>query len=75
MLSRKKHSNVEDNANNNFLVVAYELWFKQILWELDSVRVIFQNGHVSQEQIFILGKSSPLFLLSLSSQTDIYCIF
>ncbi|XP_040327581.1 tryptophan 2,3-dioxygenase [Herpailurus yagouaroundi] len=26
---------------------AYELWFKQILWELDSVREIFQNGHVS----------------------------
>lgn len=30
-----------------FLVAAYELWFKQILWELDSVREIFQNGHVS----------------------------
>nr|DBA29039.1 TPA: hypothetical protein GDO54_009309 [Pyxicephalus adspersus] len=27
---------------------AYELWFKQILWELDSVREIFQNGHVSK---------------------------
>ncbi|GCC45074.1 hypothetical protein chiPu_0028821, partial [Chiloscyllium punctatum] len=24
---------------------AYELWFKQILWELDSVRAIFENGH------------------------------
>lgn len=30
-----------------FLTAAYELWFKQILWELDSVREIFQNGHVS----------------------------
>uniref|UniRef100_A0A2H6N447 Tryptophan 2,3-dioxygenase n=1 Tax=Micrurus carvalhoi TaxID=3147026 RepID=A0A2H6N447_9SAUR len=29
---------------------AYELWFKQILWELDSVRVIFQNGHVRDER-------------------------
>ncbi|KAL7981837.1 hypothetical protein Chor_000894 [Crotalus horridus] len=29
---------------------AYELWFKQILWELDSVRVIFQNGHVKDER-------------------------
>lgn len=28
-------------------ITAYELWFKQILWELDSVREIFQNGHVS----------------------------
>uniref|UniRef100_H2ZSL3 tryptophan 2,3-dioxygenase n=1 Tax=Latimeria chalumnae TaxID=7897 RepID=H2ZSL3_LATCH len=29
---------------------AYELWFKQILWELDSVREIFQNGHVRDER-------------------------
>uniref|UniRef100_A0A8C6XNU4 tryptophan 2,3-dioxygenase n=1 Tax=Naja naja TaxID=35670 RepID=A0A8C6XNU4_NAJNA len=30
--------------------ISYELWFKQILWELDSVRVIFQNGHVRDER-------------------------
>lgn len=29
---------------------AYELWFKQILWELDSVCEIFQNGHVKDER-------------------------
>ncbi|XP_067825783.1 tryptophan 2,3-dioxygenase-like [Heptranchias perlo] len=29
---------------------AYELWFKQILWELDSVREIFQNGQVRNER-------------------------
>ncbi|XP_006164255.1 tryptophan 2,3-dioxygenase isoform X3 [Tupaia chinensis] len=29
---------------------AYELWFKQILWELDSVREIFQSGHVRDER-------------------------
>ncbi|XP_074847986.1 tryptophan 2,3-dioxygenase [Carettochelys insculpta] len=29
---------------------AYELWFKQILWELDSVRLIFQNGSVRDER-------------------------
>ncbi|KAL2089215.1 hypothetical protein ACEWY4_016114 [Coilia grayii] len=29
---------------------AYELWFKQILWELDSVRQIFINGHVRDER-------------------------
>nr|KAF6350321.1 tryptophan 2,3-dioxygenase [Myotis myotis] len=28
---------------------AYELWFKQILWELDSVCEIFQNGHAKNE--------------------------
>ncbi|KAI1883676.1 hypothetical protein AGOR_G00234010 [Albula goreensis] len=29
---------------------AYELWFKQILWELDSVRDIFTSGHVRDER-------------------------
>ncbi|XP_061102363.1 tryptophan 2,3-dioxygenase B-like [Conger conger] len=29
---------------------AYELWFKQILWELDSVRDIFQNDQVRDER-------------------------
>uniref|UniRef100_A0A8C9T717 tryptophan 2,3-dioxygenase n=1 Tax=Scleropages formosus TaxID=113540 RepID=A0A8C9T717_SCLFO len=29
---------------------AYELWFKQILWELDSVRDIFISGHVRDER-------------------------
>ncbi|XP_036425183.1 tryptophan 2,3-dioxygenase A [Colossoma macropomum] len=29
---------------------AYELWFKQILWELDSVREIFISGHVRDER-------------------------
>lgn len=28
-------------------ISAYELWFKQILFELDSVREIFISGHVS----------------------------
>lgn len=28
-------------------ISAYELWFKQILFELDSVRNIFISGHVS----------------------------
>ena len=32
---------------NAACVAAYELWFKQILWELDSVREIFISGHVS----------------------------
>uniref|UniRef100_A0A8C7YU42 Tryptophan 2,3-dioxygenase n=1 Tax=Oryzias sinensis TaxID=183150 RepID=A0A8C7YU42_9TELE len=29
---------------------AYELWFKQILFELDSVREIFVSGHVRDER-------------------------
>uniref|UniRef100_A0A8C8SXZ0 Tryptophan 2,3-dioxygenase n=1 Tax=Pelusios castaneus TaxID=367368 RepID=A0A8C8SXZ0_9SAUR len=37
---------------NAFIVThqVYELWFKQILWELDSVRAIFLNGHVRDER-------------------------
>lgn len=48
---KQKQNNAEVIANSDFIVLAYELWFKQILWELDSVRVIFQNGHVSQANI------------------------
>lgn len=33
---------------------AYELWFKQILFELDSVREIFTSGHVSHMEPFAL---------------------
>ncbi|KAB0404938.1 hypothetical protein E2I00_016691 [Balaenoptera physalus] len=37
-------------TDNDFPLAAYELWFKQILWELDSVREIFQHGHVRDER-------------------------
>ncbi|KAH0616055.1 hypothetical protein JD844_026863 [Phrynosoma platyrhinos] len=48
--SEKKGNKIHDE--HLFIVThqAYELWFKQILWELDSVRVIFQNGHVRDER-------------------------
>ncbi|NXW70183.1 T23O dioxygenase, partial [Hirundo rustica] len=48
--SEKKGKKIHDE--HLFIVThqAYELWFKQILWEMDSVRVIFQNGHVSPER-------------------------
>ncbi|NXR35055.1 T23O dioxygenase, partial [Zosterops hypoxanthus] len=48
--SEKKGKRIHDE--HLFIVThqAYELWFKQILWEMDSVRVIFQNGHVRDER-------------------------
>ncbi|XP_075468799.1 tryptophan 2,3-dioxygenase isoform X2 [Ascaphus truei] len=48
--SQKKGNKIHDE--HLFIVThqAYELWFKQILWELDSVREIFQNGHVRDER-------------------------
>ncbi|NXY28109.1 T23O dioxygenase, partial [Pomatorhinus ruficollis] len=48
--SEKKGKKIHDE--HLFIVThqAYELWFKQILWEMDSVRVIFQNGHVRDER-------------------------
>lgn len=59
---RTQQNNAEVIANNGFIVLAYELWFKQILWELDSVRVIFQNGHVSQVNIHSGKIRTPLSL-------------
>ncbi|NXA99221.1 T23O dioxygenase, partial [Cnemophilus loriae] len=48
--SEKKGKKIHDE--HLFIVThqAYELWFKQILWEMDSVREIFQNGHVRDER-------------------------
>ncbi|XP_051891986.1 tryptophan 2,3-dioxygenase-like [Pristis pectinata] len=48
--SEKKGNKIHDE--HLFIVThqAYELWFKQILWELDSVREIFQNGQVRDER-------------------------
>ncbi|KAM4051950.1 tryptophan 2,3-dioxygenase [Anomaloglossus baeobatrachus] len=48
--SERKGNKIHDE--HLFIVThqAYELWFKQILWELDSVREIFQNGHVRDER-------------------------
>ncbi|XP_057275145.1 tryptophan 2,3-dioxygenase [Pezoporus wallicus] len=48
--SEKKGKQIHDE--HLFIVThqAYELWFKQILWEMDSVRVIFQNGQVRDER-------------------------
>ncbi|NXO70898.1 T23O dioxygenase, partial [Phainopepla nitens] len=48
--SEKKGKKIHDE--HLFIVThqAYELWFKQILWEMDSVRGIFQNGHVRDER-------------------------
>ncbi|XP_067993315.1 tryptophan 2,3-dioxygenase [Melanerpes formicivorus] len=48
--SEKRGNKIHDE--HLFIVThqAYELWFKQILWEMDSVREIFQNGHVRDER-------------------------
>lgn len=36
-----------------FIVVhqAYELWFKQIIWELDSIRELFSQEHVAEKDM------------------------
>ncbi|KAG8454013.1 hypothetical protein GDO86_000587 [Hymenochirus boettgeri] len=48
--SEKKGNKIHDEHLFIITHQAYELWFKQILWELDSVREIFQNGHVRDER-------------------------
>ncbi|XP_069778968.1 tryptophan 2,3-dioxygenase A isoform X2 [Narcine bancroftii] len=48
--SEKKGNKIHDEHLFIITHQAYELWFKQILWELDSVREIFLNGHVRDER-------------------------
>ncbi|XP_059819445.1 tryptophan 2,3-dioxygenase-like [Hypanus sabinus] len=50
LVSEKKGNKIHDEHLFIITHQAYELWFKQILWELDSVREIFQNGHVRDER-------------------------
>lgn len=40
--------------SNLYIIAAYELWFKQILFELDSVRKIFTSGHVSYAFFYLI---------------------
>ncbi|XP_055040797.2 tryptophan 2,3-dioxygenase B [Misgurnus anguillicaudatus] len=48
--SQQKGNKIHDE--HLFIVThqAYELWFKQILWELDSVRELFIKNHVRDER-------------------------
>lgn len=48
--SEQKGNKIHDE--HLFIVThqAYELWFKQILWELDSVRELFIQNHVRDER-------------------------
>uniref|UniRef100_A0A8C1UWP5 Tryptophan 2,3-dioxygenase n=1 Tax=Cyprinus carpio TaxID=7962 RepID=A0A8C1UWP5_CYPCA len=48
--SQQKGDKIHDE--HLFIVThqAYELWFKQILWELDSVRDLFIKNHVRDER-------------------------
>ncbi|KAA0707568.1 Tryptophan 2,3-dioxygenase B [Triplophysa tibetana] len=48
--SQQKGDKIHDE--HLFIVThqAYELWFKQILWELDSVRELFTKNHVRDER-------------------------
>ncbi|KAI4900761.1 hypothetical protein NFI96_017292, partial [Prochilodus magdalenae] len=50
LLSELKGKKIHDE--HLFIVThqAYELWFKQILWELDSVRKLFIRNHVRDER-------------------------
>ncbi|XP_078061346.1 tryptophan 2,3-dioxygenase-like [Mustelus asterias] len=48
--SEKRGNKIHDEHLFIITHQAYELWFKQILWELDSVREIFQKGQVRNER-------------------------
>lgn len=37
----------------HFLFLAFELWFKQIVWEIDSLREIFGNKVIDETHMFV----------------------
>ncbi|KAI7794800.1 tryptophan 2,3-dioxygenase B isoform X1 [Triplophysa rosa] len=48
--SQQKGDKIHDEHLFIITHQAYELWFKQILWELDSVRELFTKNHVRDER-------------------------
>ncbi|XP_051528189.1 tryptophan 2,3-dioxygenase B [Myxocyprinus asiaticus] len=48
--SQLKENKIHDEHLFIITHQAYELWFKQILWELDSVRELFIKNHVRDER-------------------------
>lgn len=36
-----------------FSLLAFELWFKQFIWEIDSLRVIFGNTRIDESHMFV----------------------
>ena len=52
---RLESADYGDAAHDEMLFIithqAYELWFKQILWELDAVRMLFGKKVVAEKDI------------------------
>ncbi|CAM9439124.1 tryptophan 2,3-dioxygenase [Lampetra fluviatilis] len=48
--STKHHNTIHDEHLFITTHQAYELWFKQILWELDSIRQIFYHRQIKNER-------------------------
>lgn len=44
-------------------VTAYELWFKQIIWELDSVRAVFKSILEESQTLEILKRLNRVVLI------------
>ena len=71
---------------NLFFILAYELWFKQIIYELDSIRDLFSQENIEESNtleilkrlnrvVMILNVSSMDFKLIASFLTWFYIMF
>ncbi len=59
-LSRQRATSENPEAHDEMLFIvvhqAYELWFKQILHELDSILSIFSRGHVHDSDLGVIAQ-------------------
>ncbi|CAF1005432.1 unnamed protein product [Adineta steineri] len=56
LLSAKHDQNKNPVHDEHLFIIihqTFELWFKQILWEIDSLRVIFGNKQIDESHMFV----------------------
>lgn len=56
MLSAKHDQNKNPIHDEHLFIIihqSFELWFKQILWEIDSLRQIFGNNAIDESHMFV----------------------
>ncbi|CAF2708032.1 unnamed protein product [Rotaria sp. Silwood2] len=57
LLLSSKHNENKSTVHDEHLFIiihqSFELWFKQIIWELDSLRKIFSNNIIDETHMFV----------------------
>lgn len=65
----------KNKSNKEVLSLAYELWFKQIIYELDSIRGIFSVVLEESQTLEILKRLNRVVLILKVSKFIVFFVF